>query len=251
MLLFFKQLGYKSGMRFLKTPFSAQSLFFLVVALVAAQAASAKYLNDSEIAEIANFLQAPPDEKSVAFARDFLYLHDLQDQRTDAECERAKIDAGQFMPVPFIAPEGPLKKTEADRWNAFSDALQKEIRPIVKTVKTHWQRPRPYVTDPTLIPCIDLENSFAYPSGHATMGELYAKILAEAYPWRGAKIMRRGRQYGFDRILGGVHHPSDVKAGRELADHIFEMLMNHREFREDLRKAKHGHFVPVAQESAH
>ncbi len=238
-------------MQFFKTSFSALPLFLLTLLFGAATPANAKYLSDSEVAEIASFLPAPPDQKSEAFSRDFLYLHDLQDTRTEPQCERARIDAGQFMPVPFIAPAGPLKKSEADRWNSFSDSLQKEIRPIVKTIKTHWQRPRPYVTDPTLSPCIDLENSFAYPSGHATMGELYARILAEAYPWRGRKIMRRGRQYGFDRILGGVHHPSDVKAGRELADHIFEVLMDHKEFRDDLKKAKHGHFEPAAQNLVH
>ena len=45
---------------------------------------------------------------------------------------------------------------------------------------------------------------------------LFAEVLAEIYPDQRDALLARGRQIGFDRIIGGVHYPSDVVAGAAL-----------------------------------
>jgi acid phosphatase (class A) len=51
-------------------------------------------------------------------------------------------------------------------------------------------------------------------------------------------ILARGRQIGDDRVIGGVHFPSDVEAGRTLAQAIFAKLMASPDFQADLARAK-------------
>ena len=41
-------------------------------------------------------------------------------------------------------------------------------------------------------------------------------VLADLVPKLQEAILERGRQVGNDRVLAGVHHPSDVEAGQKL-----------------------------------
>jgi acid phosphatase (class A) len=59
-----------------------------------------------------------------------------------------------------------------------------------------------------------LRESRSYPSGHAALGWAWALVLAELIPDRADAILERGRDFGWSRVVCGVHYPSDVEAGR-------------------------------------
>ncbi len=88
-------------------------------------------------------------------------------------------------------------------------------------VKFIHRRPRPFVTDSSITPCIAdderLRASFSYPSGHAALGFGWALVLAELVPSRADAIVERGRDFTWSRVVCGVHYPSDVEAGRTVA----------------------------------
>lgn len=88
-------------------------------------------------------------------------------------------------------------------------------------VKFIHRRPRPFVTDSAITPCIPdderLRASFSYPSGHAALGFGWALVLAELVPSRADAIIERGRDFTWSRVVCGVHYPSDVEAGRTVA----------------------------------
>jgi acid phosphatase (class A) len=50
--------------------------------------------------------------------------------------------------------------------------------------------------------------------------------------------MARGEQIGQDRIIGGVHYPSDVRAGRQIGEAIVKKLMDNSDFQVALEQAK-------------
>ena len=79
--------------------------------------------------------------------------------------------------------------------------------------KKKWKRLRPPLADERIHPCVPLETTFSYPSGHATIGAFWATILAEMFPADRDIILARGTQIGFDRLIAGMHWPSDVIAG--------------------------------------
>ena len=76
------------------------------------------------------------------------------------------------------------------------------------------------------------------PSGHATRAILGAIILAQLDPARADKLMERGREIGWDRVIGGVHHPSDIAAGRVLGQAVAQALLKSPDFLADLKEVK-------------
>ncbi len=194
-------------------------------------------LIDPNAVDALHILPGPPALHSPESDADFAVLKQRQLSRTKAECRRARAEerSDHFLEF-FRAPRGPLLPGEVERLNPFFERVLAEARPIWTKGKKYWARPRPYVTDPSLHPCVAPENTFAYPSGHAGGGELFADLLADLFPERERSIRDRGFEIGEDRILGGVHHPTDVRDGRLLADltyAAFKMNSNFgREFRE-------------------
>ncbi len=124
--------------------------------------------------------------------------------------------------------------------------LGADLRGPVEAAKTAYHRDRPYVgqadartCDPrTLGASSGGTLSYAFPSGHAAFGELWAKALADAAPARAAPLMAWGRSMGDNRIACRVHWPSDVVAGRKLADALYARIAATPDFKADLAAAK-------------
>lgn len=124
-----------------------------------------------------------------------------------------------------------------------------DLHTPVEAAKAHWRRDRPFVgaANPATCDPRSLGNlgastggaiNYSYPSGHAAYGELWARILSAALPARAAEITAFGRAIGDNRIACRVHWPSDVAAGRRLADAVFDRLMTLPGFQADLAAAK-------------
>lgn len=110
-------------------------------------------------------------------------------------------------------------------------------------VKFVYRRPRPFVSDSAITPCIPdeprLRASFSYPSGHAALGWGWALVLAELVPSRADQIIDRGRDFTWSRVVCGVHYPSDVDAGRIVAGGAIARLHADEDFRRDMEAARH------------
>ena len=107
---------------------------------------------------------------------------------------------------PHLDPDYPL--TYALMEQAYND-----ISTALKPVKLAFSRTRPYVEYPKLIsPAVELENTKSYPSAHAVYGIVMANILSVLDPDLAKQFMERGHQIGDDRVLAGLHHPTDVEA---------------------------------------
>ncbi len=70
----------------------------------------------------------------------------------------------------------------------------------------------------------------AYPSGHSTLAKLYALILADLYPAMKNELLTRGDQIALDRVISGMHHPTDIQAGKILGELIYQELKKSKEF---------------------
>jgi acid phosphatase (class A) len=105
--------------------------------------------------------------------------------------------------------------------------------------KTAFPRPRPFLADPSLKTCVPLPvGGSSYPSGHSGWGWLSAQILARVEPTHTAALLARGRDYGQSRVVCAVHYPSDIEAGRYLADAVLARLDNDGEYQRLLATAK-------------
>lgn len=109
-------------------------------------------------------------------------------------------------------------------------------------VKFRYHRPRPFVSDSAITPCIPdeerLRASFSYPSGHAALGWGWALVLAELVPARTEAIIDRGRDFTWSRVVCGVHYPSDVEAGRIVAAAAIARLHADPDFQREFAAAR-------------
>lgn len=115
----------------------------------------------------------------------------------------------------------------------------------IERAKQSYRRDRPYVGHPEVKVCDPRSSasehmtlSYSYPSGHATFGALWARALADADPADAARITAFGRQFGDNRVACGVHYPTDVEAGRALAEAIYAKVSATPEFQADLAAAR-------------
>jgi acid phosphatase (class A) len=83
-----------------------------------------------------------------------------------------------------------------------------------------------------------LRTNGSYPSGHATIGWIWALVLAEVDPVHANVILARGRSYGESRLVCNVHWQSDIIEGRFLGAAVVSQEQGVAEFRADVEAAR-------------
>ncbi len=74
-------------------------------------------------------------------------------------------------------------------------------------------RPRPFVSDPAIIPMMIRPSSYSFPSGHASTSFASAMMIYRIQPKLGRWALAAAAFIGFSRLILCVHYPSDVLVG--------------------------------------
>ena len=196
------------------------------------------YISPNQV-NLAELLAPPPAMQSQEQERDLGEVLREQTARTPQQAERAVADndlslyriAGEILGPEFTAGRVP-------KLDAFYKRLVPDTRAIFIASKDAWNRPRPYVTSSEVKAIGEKPKSGSYPSGHATRGYLTAILLANMVTEKSAELFARGREYGDNRVLAGVHYPTDVEAGRMGATAIAAIFMQNPAFMTDFAEAK-------------
>ena len=120
---------------------------------------------------------------------------------------------------------------------AFFDTVQTDADIVTDDAKDFYKRPRPYVTDPSLANG-NLEKSFSYPSGHSTESMVLALVLADLFPDKHDAIIAEARTLAGIACEIALHYPTDIYAGRVLAQAIVKQIEKSEEFQKDFDEAK-------------
>ncbi len=180
-------------------------------------------------------LSPPPARGSSAERRDFATLLRVQAERTEEQCAIANAQSFASMRSLFAIPPRVLTTAELARVETFGQAVIDTLSKAADPFKKRWERARPYDTNSEIEPCVRLPGGrTSYPSSHAAMGVVLGDLLGRVFPEKRAALERRGIEIGDNRVLGGVHHPSDIEAGRELGHQVQEQLEENAEFRREL-----------------
>jgi len=107
--------------------------------------------------------------------------------------------------------------------------LEKQMSPIVRHYKNHFNRPRPYQVADLYNKKLnrlktDTAKTPAYPSGHAMQPMVVALYYSRKYPEHKDELVRMAKISGYGRVIAGLHYPSDYDAGIELAHKIMEFI---------------------------
>jgi len=165
-----------------------------------------------------------PKPGSIEERIEFDLLLHYQNIRTQEVCAVAAAQDEVTLENLFVKNDGPLSLDEARELEPKILAAYAEAGINILIAKKTFNRPRPYDANPAIIPCVPKEKSKAYPSGHTALVRLLAHVLSELYPERAAEFMARADQVALNRIIGGVHHPSDIESGNRLGDYLADQV---------------------------
>jgi hypothetical protein len=168
----------------------------------------------------------PPAPGSDAAKADLAIVLWEQQRRTADDVKRAKAEE-RFTLAAFAEALGPgFDPARYPRTAALLERAGADSHDASSALKKRFNRKRPFVAYPDLVhPAIMLEPSPSFPSGHATRSAFFALLLAQLAPERKPELIARGAQIAIDRVIGGVHWPSDIEAGQRLGRKLAEDLL--------------------------
>jgi acid phosphatase (class A) len=214
---------------------------FLIAATLAlspaAKAADAFYLNPADV-DLVHVLAPPPTEDSPAEATDLQAALAAVNSRTDAQIKAAQADDqrtvfrfADVMGANFRPENLPLAAQLFQ--HVYEDGNGATV-----AAKAYFKRRRPFVVDPEIQIIVVQAPDFSYPSNHSTFAYEAGILLAAMVPEKAAAIFQRAADYAHNRVIAGVHFPSDVEAGRISGSVIDNALLHNDHFRTDFERAK-------------
>ncbi len=222
-----------------------------LLAIIGVEAAFAQpapgYMTSSERMQLP---KPPPPAlvigKDVEFVRleDTAILH-LQEMASPEQWAAAHADADAYdakdlLPQFDASADQDLSEKTHPLLAHLLGRMISDMSDIARMAKASNPRLRPYAEDGAITACntgyLNPEESF--PSGHAMNGYAAALVISDVLVGHSRRLRERGIAYGDHRVLCGVHHPSDVAAGRELAIAYVEAIRTNKAFQDDLACAR-------------
>jgi len=204
-----------------------------------AQAAEeAQPFTTAQQVDLTHILPPPPANDSAQTQRELREVLDMQQKRTPEMASQAKADAEENVWV-YSNVIGPKFNAQAlPAVSAFFDRIVATKAAVVDPAKDFWKRPRPHMLDSRIEPIVKRSSSGSWPSGHTTLGTLMGITLANMVPEKRAAIMTRAWQYGDNRVVAGIHYPSDIEMGRIAGSVISQQLSQQQDFQQQYRQAR-------------
>jgi acid phosphatase (class A) len=188
-------------------------LFALQLLLVeSATADSSRYISVTAV-DLSELLPPPPAKGSAAAQEDLDAVLRAQAARTPDSVAGAKADAlvSVFRFADVLGPA--FLSHRLPRTSALFTRVGRDATAIGRRAKDYWKRPRPYRFSDQVRPILDVSTGGSYPSGHAMFGCMTAVLLGVMVPEQRTALLERGTVYARNRVVGGVHYPTDVEAG--------------------------------------
>jgi acid phosphatase (class A) len=195
-----------------------------------------RYFTTDQLDPVA-VLPPPPAPGSAEEAADLATTVAVHKACNPADLAAAKSQEN-FNVYAFAPIIGPFfQRDTLPATQAFFHRVHKTTEEIQNAAKIAFHRTRPYVLDHSLAED-QPEDSYSYPSAHSTSSTVCALILADLFPEKRDEILALGRTIGWHRVQYGKHYPTDIYAGRVLAQAIVRQLKGNPAFQRDLAAAK-------------
>ena len=190
-------------------------------------------------ARFLEIIPPPPAHGSPAEQADLDGVLAMQDHPTRQELEHAEKTV-TFSVFSFSEVLGPTFTAGSYPETArFFNRLEATANDPKSFLKDKYRRARPYNSFPGLVKeLVTEERGYSYPSGHSTRAWLFALVLGDLDPRHRNALLASAMQVCNDRVIGGMHYPSDMMASRVLAEEIHRLLLKNPDFIKDLEKLR-------------
>jgi acid phosphatase (class A) len=220
----------------------ALAVVFLLGTTASTQTVRKAIFISAEQLDAASLLWNPPANDSDQTKGEVDELHRIQQARSASQVIRAQKDDAEEDIFIFKDVLGEKFNREALPLTALlSDHVRNDESLIVNPAKKFFQRTRPYHFDQTLKPVCKVTDNrmdYSYPSGQGTMGYLESLVLMLIVPEKRDAIVARADDLAHNRLVCGVHYPTDVIASKYVAYAMMGIMMNNPQFKSELAAAK-------------
>ena len=219
---------------FINVPLHAQDT--MALATKAAKASELHFLKAGK-PDAATLLAPPPLPGSAEQAADMAEVHAVYQAASETDKNAAYAEK-KFSVFNFTGAVGPFfVETNLPKTAAFFKKVQTDAETVTDLGKDYFKRPRPFTTDPSLANG-KLEKSFSYPSGHSTESMALALVLADLLPEKSGAILAHAREMGWHRVQIARHYPTDIHAGRVLAQAIVKQFQKSDAYEDEFNAVK-------------
>jgi acid phosphatase (class A) len=182
-------------------------------------------------------LAPPPLPDSAEQAADMAEVQAVYHSATSNDIAAANSE-NKFNVFNFTPAIGAFfQSNNLPKTTAFFERVQADARTVTDNAKDYYNRPRPYVVDPSLAHAKPKKHP-SYPSGHASETMVLALVLADLFPDKHDAIIAISRNISWHRVEIGDHYPTDIYAGHVLAQAIVKQLKKSDAFQNDFAEAK-------------
>jgi acid phosphatase (class A) len=198
------------------------------------------YFIDAPASSFSLVIPQPPAAGSDAAKADLAELHKIEQARTPAEAAVVRADEKEDGIFIFRSVLGEKFNAEnLPLTTALSEHVLNDESVVASALKGDFKRQRPYQVDATLRPvCNITDKPNSYPSGHSLTAYLEALTLAQIVPEKRQELLARADEFAYHRMVCGVHYPTDIAAGRNLAYAVFGNMLGSQRFQADLMAAR-------------
>jgi acid phosphatase (class A) len=196
---------------------------------------------DTKALDLVRLLPPPPANDSAETRAELDLMLQIQQERTASEAARAQADneVNIYRFADVLGDPPAFTPARLPRTHALFRKITGDELAVIGAGKEGFARPRPYVIEPLLTPVVQKPPPMgSYPSGHATWAYTVGLVLADMIPERRTQIFARAAEYGHNRIVAGVHYPSDVESGKVAGTVLAAALFASPVFQVDYAAAK-------------
>ncbi|WP_295950756.1 phosphatase PAP2 family protein [Rhodoferax sp.] len=201
-------------------------------------AAASPYLTHKQL-DIIPFLPAPVANGSAEDRAQQMLVIAAQKAASPERIALANSDAEEtvyamfssVLPASFQPANLPLFTAMFERMGETEDA-------VVDPVKAYFGRTRPFLNNPEIKPLVKPSKSGSYPSGHTSRSTMMAIVLSSMLPEKRAALFERANAYAESRVVGGMHYPNDLDAGRRAGSAMAATLLASPTFNTDFEAAR-------------
>lgn len=208
------------------------ALLVVLMALLAPVAAGGDqryyYLDPNQL-DLTVLLPPPPDAASAQERSDEQQVAAAVAARSPTQLFQAQEESKRSVFF-FAASVGPgFEKARLPLTARFFSRVQSDVSTLIDGAKAYWDRPRPNGVR---------KARGSYPSGHAAFAASSAILLALLLPPKRDAIFVQARVFAENRILLGLHYPSDVAAGWTAGTLAVYVMMRNPGFQRDFAAVK-------------
>jgi acid phosphatase (class A) len=209
----------------------------LALAIPAFADEPAPFVTDKDV-NLLQILPPPPAKDSEQTKKELADFHTFEATRDKARADKAVADDEETI-TRFLAGMGiTIDESKLPATKALFDRVGATEGAVVDPAKDKFGRLRPYLADETIKPLLKPKKSGSYPSGHTTVGILFAVTMSQIAPEKSAEFFARADDFAYSRYVAGMHYLSDFTPSKMGGAAISVELLKNADYLKAVEAAK-------------